>query len=125
PVDLGGEDDALAAPAALRQPASDDLLGDALAGAPAVDVGGIEEVDAELEGAVHDGEALGLSGEGTEVHGAETEAAHLEARPRETRVLHSRLIAWPPRGGRGPSSLRAARPRWRPAEVHPEGGGAR
>jgi hypothetical protein len=48
-VDFGREDDPVPAPATLREPAADDLLGDALAGAPAVDVRGVEEVDAELE----------------------------------------------------------------------------
>ena len=45
-VDFGGDDDFLAPPAALREPAPDDLLGDAFALFPAVDVGGVEEVDA-------------------------------------------------------------------------------
>src|SRR5213079_1576314 len=39
-VDLGAEHDLVAPAAALGQPAPDDLLGDALASAPAVDVGG-------------------------------------------------------------------------------------
>ena len=56
PVDLGGDDDLLAPPAALGEPAPDDLLGDTLAGLPAVDIGGVEEVDAQFEGLVHDGE---------------------------------------------------------------------
>src|SRR5439155_1482430 len=89
PVDLGGQDDALAAAAALGEPAPDDLLGHALARPPAVDVGGVEEVDAELQRPVHDGEALGLGGERAEVHGAEAEAAYLEPRPAETRVVHA------------------------------------
>ena len=36
-VDLGRQHDLLAPPAALRQPAPDDLLGDALAELPAID----------------------------------------------------------------------------------------
>src|SRR5207249_3608450 len=62
-IDLGGEDDRLAAAAALREPAADDLLGDALAAAPAVDVGRVEEVDAGLARAVHEREAVALAGE--------------------------------------------------------------
>src|SRR5262249_36437946 len=78
----------LPAAAALREPATDDLLGDALAGLPAVDVRRIEEVDPELQRTVHDGEAVGLRGERAEVHGAETEATHLEPGAAEPDVLH-------------------------------------
>ena len=49
-VDLGRQHDLLAPPAALREPAADDLLGDAFALLPAVDVGGVEEVDARAPG---------------------------------------------------------------------------
>src|SRR5437016_4585796 len=78
PVDLGREDDPLAPATALREPAADDLLGDALARAPAVHVGRVEEDDPELERAVHDGEAVALAGEWAEVHGAEAEPADPE-----------------------------------------------
>src|SRR5262249_47564344 len=77
PEDLRGQHDALAASAPLREPAADDLLGDPLSRLPSVDVGGVEEVDSELEGPVHEGEAVGLRGQGAEVHGAETEPAYL------------------------------------------------
>ena len=53
-VELGREDRTLAPSAALGEPAPDDLLGDALALLPAVDVRGVEEVDAVLVRAVHD-----------------------------------------------------------------------
>ncbi len=78
-VDLGGQDDLLAASAALGEPAPDDLFGDAFADLPAVDVGGVEEVDAEFEGLVHDGEGLFFGGLRAEVHGAEAEAGDLAA----------------------------------------------
>jgi len=61
PVDLGGDDDLVAAPAALGEPAADDLLGDALALAPAVDVGRVEDVDPMLQRAVHHAMRLVLS----------------------------------------------------------------
>jgi len=55
---------------------------------PAIDVGGIEEIDAELEGPVHDPEALGLVGDPAEVHRAEAEVADEGAVGAETLVLH-------------------------------------
>jgi hypothetical protein len=84
PVDLGGQDDLLPATAALGEPAADDLLGDTLTGLPAVDVGGVEEVDAQLEGLVHDGERrLAVR---PEVHRAE--AKETDRPVRRDRVLH-------------------------------------
>src|SRR5262249_45437535 len=88
PVHLGGEDDLVAPPAALRQPATDDLLGDALARLPPVDVRGVEEVDADLERLVHHGEAVRLAGVRTEVHRPQTEPADPRSRPTELDVLH-------------------------------------
>ena len=43
---------------------------------PAVHVGGVEEVDAELQRAVHDPEAVVLARLVAEVHGAEAQVAH-------------------------------------------------
>src|SRR5439155_20843713 len=73
-----------------REPAADDLLGHALARLPAVNVGGVEEVEAAIERAIHDREAFRLGGLGPEVHRAETEPAHLEARATELHVFHRR-----------------------------------
>src|SRR5262245_49099449 len=70
-VDLGGEHDLFAPTSALREPAPDDLLGHPLARLPAVDVGGVEEVEATVDRAIHDREALRLGGLGPEVHRAE------------------------------------------------------
>ena len=53
-VDLGGQHGLLAALAALGEPGAEHLLGAALAGVEAVDVGGVEEVDALGERPVHD-----------------------------------------------------------------------
>src|SRR5205823_1944948 len=92
-IDLGGEDDRLAAAAALREPAADDLLGDALAAAPAVDVRRVEEVDAGLARAVHEREAFALAGERAEVHGPEAEAADAQPAAAEMDVLHGRVLA--------------------------------
>ena len=78
-VDLGRQHDLLAPPAALRQPAPDDLLGDALAVLAAVDVGGVEEVDAQLQRLVHDREAVGLARLRPEVHRAQAQPADLQA----------------------------------------------
>src|SRR5262249_28827004 len=98
PVHLGGEDDLVAPPAALRQPASDDLLGDALARLPPVDVRGIEEVDAGLERPVHHGEAVGLAGVRAEVHRSQTEPADAGSGPTELDILHrAPLLARLPR----------------------------
>ena len=74
PVQLGGEHGALPPPAAAREPLADDLLGPAgmrlvvlgeLTGRalhPAVAVGGVEEVDADLVRVIHDGVGFGEPG---------------------------------------------------------------
>src|SRR5262249_58571802 len=90
-VDLGRQHDVVATSAALGQPPPDDLLGDALARLPPVDVRRVEEIDAQLEGLVHDRAAVGLAGEGAEVHGAETEPAHPDSGATELHVLHAFL----------------------------------
>ena len=87
-VDLRREDDLLAPPAALREPASDDLLGPPFAALPAVDVGGVEEVDPEVERLVHDDERVGLARLRTEVHRAEAKPADAETRATEADVAH-------------------------------------
>src|SRR5436305_1980867 len=73
-VELRRDDDLLAPAAALGEPATDDLLGDAFALLPPVDVGRVEEVDALVDGAIHDLVRIGLLGDGTEVHRAEDES---------------------------------------------------
>jgi hypothetical protein len=95
--DLGGEDDLFAAHVALGEPAADDLLGDAFAFLAPVDVGGVEEVDAQVEGLVHHGEAVGFGGVGAEVHGAQAQAGHTAAGASERGVLHARC-SFPLRG---------------------------
>ena len=88
-VELGREDGALAALAALREPAADDLLRRAASALAAVDVRGVEEVDAELVGAVHDRERVGLAGLRAEVHGAQDGAGDGQTGAAEIRVLHA------------------------------------
>ena len=83
-VHLRREHDLLAPAAALREPAADDLLGLAAA----VAVGGVEEVDPALEGAVHDREAVGLARLRPEVHRAEAQRAHEQASTSEMAVVH-------------------------------------
>src|SRR6185295_9736973 len=87
-VDLRRQDDLLAPPSALREPAADDLLRPAFALLPAVHVRGVEEVDPFLERAVHDLERHRLGGLRTEVHRAETDATDLETRTAEVHVFH-------------------------------------
>ncbi len=87
-VQLGGEDGPLAAAAALREPAADDLFGAALVLGPAVDVGGVEEVDALLVGGVHDLVGVGLFGVRAEVHGAQAQAGDGQAGTAEVGELH-------------------------------------
>ena len=87
-VDLGGQHDLLPPAAALGEPAADDLLGLAAA----VDVGGVEEVDAGLERRVHDLVAVGLVGLRPEVHRAEAQRADPQAGAAEVAIVHGRNL---------------------------------
>jgi hypothetical protein len=71
PKTLGGQHHLLPAATALGEPAPDDVLGDALAGLPAVHVGGVEKIDPQFERLVHDGKRIGFTGLRTKVHGAQ------------------------------------------------------
>jgi hypothetical protein len=73
---------------ALREPPPDDLLGDAFAELPAVHVGRVVELDAEVERAIHDLEAVRLGGLRAEVHRAETQARDAQPGAAEVCVLH-------------------------------------
>ena len=92
-VHLRRDDDAFAPAITLREPPADDRLGEAVP--VAVDVGGVEEVQPELEAAVHDPERLVLVGLHTlvrgahpEVHRAEHERAHAQSRASEQSIVH-------------------------------------
>ncbi len=85
---LRGEHDLLAPLATLREPRADDLLGAARALRSAVAVRGVEEVDAELERAIHDRVRVGLGRQRPEVHRAEADRADTECGAAETSVFH-------------------------------------
>src|ERR1039457_5279665 len=87
-VELGRDHHLLATPSTLSEPAADDLFGDALALLPAVDVGGVEEVEARVQRSVHDLVGCRFVGLGAEVHGAEAEATDGESGTAEVCVLH-------------------------------------
>jgi hypothetical protein len=91
-VELGGEDGALAAPASLGQPSADDLLGQAFAEPPAVHVGRVDHVDAELVRPIHDREGVLLGRLGAEVVGAEHHAADRQSAAAEVCELHVGLL---------------------------------
>ena len=86
-AELGGEHDLVAA--VLDRPADELLVGER-----AVHVGGVEEVDAEVEGAVDRGDRLGVVAAGVEVghaHAAESEGGDGELRA-ERAALHSMVL---------------------------------
>src|SRR6478609_2918661 len=89
-VDLRGQDGALAPPATLGQPVSDDAFGDAVA-LPVVgpvDVGRVKKVDALLERTVHNGVSNCLGGFCPEIQCAETKSAYCKPTTAQLGVLH-------------------------------------
>jgi hypothetical protein len=92
-VHLGGQDDLLAGREVGQRPAHD-----LLAGAVGVDVGRIEEVDARLDGPLHEGSALLLGQAPTVVaplghavaHAAEADNRDVQPRGTQLRELHPR-----------------------------------
>ena len=76
-VQLGGKYNLVAPIAAEREPVANDFFGGANAEVSAVTIGGVEEVDAQLERSIHDGVRVGLRGLGSEVHRAEAQFADL------------------------------------------------
>src|SRR6266498_1169806 len=87
-VQLGGQHGLLPPAAALGEPLADDRLGAPAVLAPAVHVGGVEEVDPDVQRPVHDLVRRGLFGHRTEVHRAEAEPADPQASPPEVCVIH-------------------------------------
>ena len=77
---------------------------------PAVAVGGVEEVDADLVRVIHDGVRFGGRGQRPEVHRAEAEAANAQAGTAKVDVFHAPTLSrhraftrsWP-RGARPPA----------------------
>ena len=99
-VDLGGEDDVFAFGVGLEE-AADEFF----AGAVGVDVGGVEEIDAEIEGLLEEGLAVvfvegpgvaaGSSGRWGDAvgHAAKTDAGDFKAGVAEIDVVHGFLLA--------------------------------
>ena len=92
-VHLCGQNDVVAVPAAV-QPSADGLLRDAVSLLhvrglrAAVDVGGVEEVDARIDGGVHDRETGRFVHRVAEVHGAETDPADQQTGTAQVPVGH-------------------------------------
>src|ERR1700752_419827 len=86
---FSGEDDLVAL---TQQPAPDDLLGASTRTSHGVDVGGIEEGGACLDGGVHDLVGNRFVGLMTECRGAEAQSRNGQAGSPESRVLHSALL---------------------------------
>src|SRR3984893_7279763 len=106
---LGGDDDALARDTLDRL--ADDRLG-------AVDRGGVEEIDAQVQGLTDKGDGFGRALAGAEPEPAEAAAAEtgdtdLETGPAEVHVIHdpSRLIGDIRRAGAATNGERPPRPR--------------
>jgi hypothetical protein len=93
---LGGQDDPIA-PAAGGEPFADDLLG-AATGLPArrggIHLGGIDEIDAPIQGIVHLLEALGLAVLLAPGHGAQADDADLDVAAAQSPVLHWRPLSF-------------------------------
>ncbi len=110
PPDLGGED------VAVARAAGEDLPPGGLGGAAAVDVGGVEEVDADLEGGVGAGAGLvGLDAAGVGQPRPEGDLRYLEVRTAELAITHGSPSSrgfrdgLPDRRARHPDGWRGAR----------------
>jgi hypothetical protein len=76
---------------ASLEPAADDALGAALGlglGRNGIKLGGVEEIDAAINGIIHLGVALGLGVLLTIGHGSEADEAHIESCPAKLAILH-------------------------------------
>ena len=71
-IDLRCQHHFLPPSAALREPAAEDLLGEAFADLPAIDIRGIEKVDLVLQRPIHYPEAVRFRCLRPEIHTAET-----------------------------------------------------
>jgi hypothetical protein len=90
-IDLRCQYDGVAAAAALRQPAPDDFLGRPVLDVPAVNIGRVEEIDAEFQRPVHDPEAVLFRGVPAEVHRAETDIADQHPVIAQTSMFHCHM----------------------------------
>ena len=91
-VHLGRHDHPFAAPRLLGEPAPDDLFAEPAMHEVGVVVGGVEEVDARLQCAIHDAARFRFAGGASEVEGAQAQAADAESRPSQVAVLHAQLL---------------------------------
>ncbi|MNM76661.1 hypothetical protein D3C81_884910 [compost metagenome] len=83
-AELGGEHPVVAVG---NQQAAHHLLGAALA----VDIGGVDEIDAVVTGAGHDAGGLGLVGLVREHHGAQAQGGNVQVAGAEAAVLHGEI----------------------------------
>ena len=86
-IDLGGDHQPIPLPTG-----GDGLADDALAHAPVVHIGGVDEVDAGVQGSVHDIDALRFRGRAAEVHGAQAQGRHPDAGPAQSAIVHGLIL---------------------------------
>ena len=87
-VDFGCQHDGVAPSAALREPLADDFLCQAVFHLPPIDIGGIEKVYAQFQGAVHDGEGVCFRRLPAKIHRAQAKIAHQHAVPSKSSVFN-------------------------------------
>ncbi len=107
--ELRREDDLVPPAAALGEPPADDRLGGASALVTAVAVRCVEEVDPELDRAIHDRERLVLGRLRPEVHRPETQLADLESGAAQSSIAHGPSLADPGACARRRADRRPAR----------------
>ena len=94
-VDLGGDHQPVSAGAVLCKPFAEQALGCPDAQAPAILIGGVDEVHARGEGGVENGEGFSLGRTRPEIHRAKADFADLEGGKAQLSILHRR----PPAAG--------------------------
>jgi len=72
----------------LRKPSAKDLLCDAFTSLAAVHIRGVEEVNALLQGVIHDTKAVCLAGLRPEIHGTQAQTTDEQPRSPKMCVLH-------------------------------------
>lgn len=87
-VNLDRQHNALAPSGIAGKPVTQDRLGRAGTAVAAVLVGGVDEIDADVDRGTEDGMAVRLAGVGAEVHRAQTQFADRERSPAEAAILY-------------------------------------
>ena len=87
-VHFCGKHNFLTAPAALGEPASDNLLSDTFADLPSIDIGSIEEINAQVEGFIHDGVGIFLLRLWAEIHRPQAQSGNLKAGATKVGIFH-------------------------------------